>query len=74
MVNNQDRIISLGEAMNLQRKVANDIACADISYSQALESLQRNHVFENWTYYECNHRPVDVDELAECVAQDLGLY
>ena len=57
----------------LQRSVANEIACDEIPYEKALDILRKWKVFEDWTVYELNNRPVDVDELRECIEQQLGL-
>lgn len=58
----------------LQRSVAEDIACEEVSYSKAIEAVQKWKWGENWTVYEINNRPVDVDELRECICQELGRW
>ena len=58
----------------LQRDVARDIACAEMPYEKCLDVLQKKNVFGNWTAYEINHRPVDVDAIIEMVEQELGLW
>lgn len=55
----------------LRRSVASDIACDEMEYNDCLKVLEDNHVFENWTLYEINHRPVDLESLSEMVAQSL---
>lgn len=58
----------------IQRSVANEIACAEIPYTKALEVLQKYNMFSIWTTYEINNRPVDVDEIRELVEKELGLW
>lgn len=58
----------------LQRNVANDIACEEMPYAKCLEVLQKYNWFGNWTAWEINHRPVDIDEVREMVEQELGLW
>lgn len=55
-----------------QRQVAEDIATADMPYGDVLEVIQKYNWFGNWSEWEINHRPVDVDELTEMVEQELG--
>ena len=57
----------------LQRDVASDIACDEMPYGKCVEILQKYNMFGNWTAYEINNRPVDLDEISEMVAQELGL-
>ena len=57
----------------LQRSVANDIACEDMPYGKCIEVIQKYNMFGNWSTYEINHRPVDIDEVSEMVEQELGL-
>lgn len=57
----------------LQRSIANEITCDEIPYEKALDILRKWKVFEDWTVYELNNRPVDVDELRECIERELGL-
>ena len=58
----------------LRRDVAQDIAASeDLPYEKVFEWMERNNVFGNWTDYEIDNRPVDVDELAEIVAEERGL-
>lgn len=57
----------------LQRAVANDIACEEMPYDKVLGILQKWRIFEEWTVWEMDHRPVDVTELSECIEQELGL-
>ena len=57
-----------------QRDVAQKIACKDMPYDKVLDIIQKWKVFEDWTSYEISNRPVDTDELAECVAKELGLW
>ncbi len=57
----------------MQESVATDIACKEMPYDKCLEIIQRFQMFESWTDYEINNRPVDVDDISEMVAQELGL-
>ena len=57
----------------LQRNVANDLACYEMPYGKCLEILQNYNVFGNWTAYEINNRPVDLDGISEMI-QELGLW
>lgn len=55
-----------------QRIVAKDIATVDMPYNEVLEVLQRYNWFGNWSFWEINNRPVDIDEITEMVEQELG--
>ena len=57
----------------LQRQVAEDIATADMPYGDVLEVIQKYNWFGNWSTWEINNRPVDVDELTEMVEEELGM-
>lgn len=57
-----------------QRSVARDISCDDMPYEKVLKVFQKYNMFGNWTVYEINNRPVDIEELTEMCEQELGLY
>ena len=62
------------EIDNKRKWTATKIAAqTDLNYEEILEVLRKWNVHGNWTKWEINHRPVDIDELAECVEQELGL-
>lgn len=61
------------EIERLRRDVASDIACDEMPYAEVLEVLQKLGWFDGWTPWEIAHRPIDVDEIAEIVAEQLGL-
>lgn len=58
----------------LRRDVASDIACDEMAYGDVLEVLDKLDMFGNWSTYEINNRPVDVDSISEIVAQELGVW
>ena len=55
-----------------QRIVAKEIATVDMPYGDVLEVIQKYNWFGNWSTWEINNRPVDIDELTEMVEQELG--
>ena len=55
-----------------QRIVAKEIATVDMPYGDVLEVLQRYNWFGNWSFWEINNRPVDIDEITEMVEEELG--
>ena len=71
---NSDRPAESWMINRLQKSVANDIACKEIPYYKVLGILQKWKAFENWTVWEMDHRPVNVDELRECIEQEVGLW
>lgn len=58
----------------LRRDVASDIACDEMPYEKCLEIIQKYNMFGNWSTYEINHRPVDIDSISETIEQELGLW
>ena len=52
---------------NLRRNVAKTIATRETSYEEILEKLNNYGFFGNWTIWEINHRPVDVDEIEDII-------
>lgn len=42
-----------------------------ISYNDVINSLNNWNIFDNWDDYELYNRPLDIAELAFCVADDL---
>ena len=59
----------------LREDVARDIANdSDLSYMEIMEWMEDNHVFSNWEAEEFNRRPVNVDELRECIEESMGLW
>lgn len=61
------------EIRRLRRDVAADIACDEMPYAEVLEVLERLGWFGAWTPWEIVHRPINIDEIAEIVAEQLGL-
>lgn len=61
------------ELERLRRDVASDIACDEMPYEKVLEVLQKLDVFGNWSRWELTNRPVNIDEVTEIVAEQLGL-
>lgn len=55
-----------------QRIVAKEIATVDMPYNEVLEVIQRYNWFGNWSFWEINNRPVDIDEITEMVEEELG--
>ncbi len=68
-----ERIADDWKIHGLQKSVANDIACKEIPYEKALAIIQKWKIFETWSNYEINNRPVNVDALRESIEQELGL-
>lgn len=61
------------EIENLRKWTAVKIAAqSEAKYEDVLEVLRKYNVHGNWTMYEINNRPVDIDELQEMVEQELG--
>jgi hypothetical protein len=55
----------------LRRLVAEEIADNEMSYEEVLHTLQEWDAFGHWDEWELWNRPVDVDELADCVYKEL---
>ena len=54
----------------LRRSVAHDLELwEDIPYEKAIAFLQRYGYFDNWTAYDINHRPIDIDAISESFAE-----
>lgn len=62
------------EIENRRKWTATKIAAqSEMKYEDILNVLQKYNVHGNWTMYEINNRPTDIDELQEMVEQELGL-
>ena len=70
-MNNPDRPAEPWMVNHMQRSVANDICCKDMPYDTVLGIFQKWKLFENWTVWEMDNRPVDVDEIREMVEQEI---
>ena len=58
---------------DLRSTVANDLArILGYNYDTILAMLIRWKAFENWTLYEVNHRPVNIEEIAGLVQEALN--
>ena len=58
---------------DLRNTVAEDLArILGYNYAAVLEYLERVGAFSNWTLWETNHRPVNLEELAELVQEELN--
>lgn len=67
-----EEIASDYEIDNKRKWTATKIAAqTDLDYEEILEVLRKWNVHGTETMYEIVNRPVDVDELAECVEQEL---
>ena len=67
-----DEIAPEYEIDNKRKWTATKIATqTDLDYEEILEVLRKWNVHGTETMYEIVNRPVDVDELAECVEQEL---
>ena len=61
------------EIENLRKWTAVKIAAqSEAKYEDILAVLRKYNVHGNWTMYEINNRPVDIDEMQEMVEQELG--
>ncbi len=60
------------EIERLRRDVASDIACDEMPYGEVLEVLQKLGYFGTWSPWEIVHRPVNLDEVTEIVAEQLS--
>lgn len=61
------------EIENKRKWTAVKIAAqSDIEYEKILEILRKWNVHGTQTMYEIYNRPVDIDELQECIEQELG--
>lgn len=58
-------------AQILRERVANDISAQGIPYNEALKIMTTWGMFDNWEEEELYTRPVNVDELADCIAEAL---
>lgn len=69
-----EEIASDYEINNRRRWAATRIAAqSEMKYEDILNVLQKYNVYGNWTMYEINNRPTDIDELQEIVEEELGL-
>jgi len=60
------------EIDNKRKWTATKIAAqTDFDYEEILEVLRKWNVHGTETMWEINHRPVDIDDIAECVVQEL---
>ena len=67
-----DEIAPEYEIDNKRKWTATKIATqTDLDYEEILEVLRKWNVHGNWTKWEINHRLVDIEELAELVAEEL---
>ena len=57
----------------MQKSVAMDISSKDLPYEKALEILEKHEYFSDWTIYEMNNRPIDLDEIEEACLMEIGL-
>lgn len=58
---------------DLRTTVAEDLArILGYNYAAVLEYLERVGAFNNWSLWETNHRPVNLEELAELVTEALN--
>ena len=58
---------------DLRTTVANDLSrILGYDYVAVLQLLEQWDTFGNWTLWETNHRPVDLEELAELVQEELN--
>ncbi len=58
---------------DLRSTVAGDLSrILGYNYAAVLQLLERKGIFESWTLWETNHRPVNLEELAEIVQEALN--
>lgn len=58
---------------DLRSTVAGDLSrILGYNYSAVLQLLESWRVFDNWTLWETNHRPVNLEELAELVTEAIN--
>lgn len=58
---------------DLRNTVAEDLArILGYNYSAVLRILEQWDAFGNWTLWETNHRPVNLEEIAELVQEELN--
>lgn len=58
---------------DLRTTVAEDLArILGYDYAAVLRILEQWDAFGNWTLWETNHRPVNLEEIAELVAEALN--
>lgn len=53
----------------LRKSVANDISCKEMPYDKVIEAMNKMELFNKWTDYEVNNRPIDVDGIADMIAE-----
>ena len=58
---------------DLRSTVAGDISrILGYDYAAVLRLLEQWDAFGNWTLWETNHRPVNLEEIAELVQEELN--
>lgn len=58
---------------DLRSTVAGDLSrILGYNYAAVLQLLETWGAFDNWTLWETNHRPVNLEELAELVQEALN--
>lgn len=58
---------------DLRSTVAGDLSrILGYDYSAVLRLLEQWDAFGNWTLWETNHRPVNLEEIAELVQEELN--
>ena len=62
------------EVNRLRRSVAYDIANEDLPFDKVMEFFEKWNVFSNWDDEDFHRRPVNVDDLRECIEQEMGLW
>lgn len=55
---------------NLRIAVARDIEqCYKIPFNKTLSWMQSVNCFSNWTEYEVHFRPVNIEEILDCICE-----
>ena len=66
-----EEIAPESEIERLRKWAANEMATqSNLSYETILEWLRENNVYETWSMYDINHRPVNTDELLEIIEEE----
>lgn len=58
-------------AQRLREKVARDISTRETPYAAVLEIMTDWGVFNAWTEEDFHTRPVNLDELIDCIAEEM---
>ena len=62
-----DALLDAGAVRSFRKAVANDISDAELPYNLILKAMDEMNYFSDWTVWERDNRPVDLDTVYEYV-------